>query len=188
MQKNLSKNESYRPAEDTFFLADYLENEKGASALDIGTGSGYLAKILSSNFSLVVATDVDFHSLRAQNEKFPNLICCNAADAIRIKFDLIVCNMPYLPSEKLSDRTIDGGKDGVEIPLKIIKSAKRCLDNNGKFLFLVSSLGNFQNLLEKTKDLGFDVQIIGTKKLFYEKLILVKGVKKDLNQQTCSPR
>ncbi len=174
MQKRFSS-EQYSPAEDTFFLADYIQKEKGQSALDIGTGSGYLARVLSTNFSLVVATDIDFTSLKSQKSKFPFIICCNAADALRHEFDLIVCNMPYLPSEQVSDKTIDGGKEGMEVPLRIIKSSKNCLRNGGKILFLTSTLANYQKLIEKTKKLGFNVNIVTRKKLFFEELLLVEA-------------
>ncbi len=177
MQNKLLESESYKPAEDTFFLADYIKNEKGNSALDIGTGSGYLAKVLSSNFSLVVGTDIDFESIKSQDSRSQNCICCNAADALHYEFDLIVCNMPYLPSETETDKTIDGGKEGVEIPLRIIESAKKCLKKEGKILFLTSSLANNKKLLEKTQMLGFDVSIISRKKLFFEELILVEATK-----------
>lgn len=177
MQKNLSKNEQYSPAEDTFFFADYLENQKGTSALDIGTGSGFLANVLSSNFSYVVATDIDLESLKSQKSKFPFTICCNAADALRHEFDLIVCNMPYLPSEQVSDKTIDGGIEGIEIPLRIIESTKNCLRHGGKILFLTSTLANYKKLIEKTKKLGFNVNIVARKKLFFEELLLVEARK-----------
>jgi len=176
LQSKLSKSETYSPAEDTFFLAEYLKNEKGKNALDIGTGSGYLIPILSKNFSFVVATDISFESLKSQKSKLSS-ICCNGADALQCKFDLIVCNLPYLPSEKISDQTIDGGLEGVEVPIKIIKSAKQCLKKDGKFLFLTSSLANYKRLVEKTKTLGFNVKILSRKKLFYEELILIEAKK-----------
>ena len=78
LQKILSSAEQYQPSEDTFFLADNLENEKGFSALDIGTGSGFLAKLLSKNFSFVVATDLSFSVLVNQTYKIQNIVCCNA--------------------------------------------------------------------------------------------------------------
>jgi len=80
-----------------------------------------------------------------------------------------------LPSEKISDITVDGGREGVKIPIEIIMSIKDCIKKDGKMLFLTSSLANYKKLLEKTKMLGFEVRIIATKKLFFEELILVEA-------------
>ena len=178
MQNKLLESELYPPSDDTFFLSKYLEKEKGNNALDIGTGSGYLARILLSNFSIVVATDINFNALNSQNPKLPNCICCENTDALRFHFDLIVCNMPYLPSKEISDQTVDGGKEGIEVPLKIIKSAHNVLEKNGKFLFLTSSLANYLKILDNTKKFGYDVCIVARKKFFFEELILVQAKKR----------
>ena len=175
MQNKLSI-EHYRPAEDTFFLEDNIKNEKGYSALDIGSGSGYLTQVLSKSFSFVVGTDVNFNVLKTQSYKTQNLVCCDGADALTKKFDLIVCNMPYLASAQILDVATDGGPEGIVIPLKIITSAKKCLKPGGKFLFLTSSLSNYPKLIEKTKQQGFKVQILTKKKLFFEELILVQAI------------
>ena len=175
LQNKFSNNEPYAPAEDTFFLEDNLVNEKGKYALDIGTGSGYLTRILSQNFLQVIATDIDFGSLINQNKKIKNRICCDAAEALNCKFDLIVCNMPYLQSNEISDRKVDGGKEGVEVPLKIIKSAVKCLNNSGKMLFVTSSLANYEKLIEESKKLGLNSKILAKKKLFFEELIIVES-------------
>lgn len=174
MQNKLST-ESYQPAEDTFFLEDHIKNERGNCALDIGSGSGYLTKVLSKSFSIVVGTDVNFDALKTQSNKTTNLVCCNASDALLMKFDLIVCNMPYLASEEILDIATDGGPEGVVIPMKIIVSAKNCLKPDGKFLFVTSSLSNYQKIVEKTKKLGLEVEILDKKKLFFEELILVQA-------------
>jgi release factor glutamine methyltransferase len=173
-----SQNSYYIPAEDSIFLADYLENQKGWSALDIGTGSGILAKVLSKNFELVVATDINIFALQKAGEIIHNCICCNAADAIHTDFDLIVCNLPYLPSEKLVDPTVDGLKEGVEIPSMIIKSASTRIGKNGKMLFLTSSLANYDALIELCESIGFDAKVVEKKKLFYEELLLVECIRK----------
>jgi len=64
LHKKLLEVEPYPPSEDTFFLADYIKNVNGKSALDVGTGSGYLANILATSFSFVVATDLSFNVLK----------------------------------------------------------------------------------------------------------------------------
>lgn len=176
MQNKFSNNEPYPPSEDTYFLEDNLVNEKGKYALDIGTGSGYLTRILSRNFLQVIGTDIDFYSLINQNKKAKNCICCDGAEALNCKFDLIVCNMPYLQSDEISDRKVDGGKEGVEVPLKIIKSAVKCLDDSGKMLFVTSSLSNYEKLIEESQKLGLDLKIIARKKLFFEELIIIKAI------------
>ena len=173
----MSESEPYPPSEDTFFLADYIKNEKGESALDIGTGSGYLAALLEKSFSLVVSTDLVFNVLKKHEYFTTNNVCCNGADAINQQFDLVICNMPYLNTDDVSDVRTDGGKDGLEIPIKLIDSAKSRIKLGGKFIYVTSSLSDFKNLISYTKLEGFDVSIIAKKKLFFEELILVKAVK-----------
>lgn len=164
------------PAEDTFFLADHIKNEKGQIALEIGTGSGYLAKILEENFDTVIATDIEFEVLKNQAGKL-NVVCCDGASSLNTKFDLVVCNLPYLPSNNISDRTIDGGPEGLVIPRKIIESARNCIESGGRMLYLTSSLADYQKLLSYTESLGFTVRVLAKKKLFFEELILVEAIK-----------
>lgn len=168
--------ETYTPSDDTFFLAEHIANERGQSALEIGTGSGYLAKILKKNFGMVVVTDIDFGSLKSQENKAENSICCDGADALDAKFDLVVCNLPYLPSDQIIDKAVDGGPEGLQVPLRIIESASTCIKPGGKMLFLTSSLANYQKLIEKTELFGFSVKILVKKKLFFEELVIVEAV------------
>ncbi len=173
----MSESEPYPPSEDTFFLADYIKNEKGESALDVGTGSGYLAALLEKSFSLVVATDLVFNVLKKHEYFTINNVCCNGADAINQQFDLVICNMPYLNTDDVSDVRTDGGKDGLEIPIKIIDSAKSRIKLGGKFVYVTSSLSDFKKLISYTELEGFNVNILAKKKLFFEELILVQAVK-----------
>lgn len=175
MQNRLT--DTYTPAEDTFFLAEHIAKERGHTALEIGTGSGYLVRILEKNFALVVATDVDFVALKSQKNTTQNSICCDGADALAVKFDLVVCNLPYLPSDQIIDNAVDGGHEGLVIPIRIIKSANTCLGPGGKMLFLTSSLANYQKLMEKTESLGFTVKVLAKKKLFFEELVIIEAVR-----------
>jgi len=169
------KNDEYPPSEDTFFIADNIENEKGESALDLGSGSGYLTKLLVENFSFVVGTDINYGVLKHQTYKTKNLVCCNGSDALKIKFDLIVCNLPYLATDEILDVATDGGAEGFEIPKKIFDSVINSIKENGKFIFVTSSLSNYQKLIDYTQKLGLKTRIIAKKKLFFEELILVES-------------
>ena len=174
LQKRLAESNTYQPAEDTFFLADHIEDEKGKTALDIGTGTGFLAKILSDSFDLVIGTDININSLKQQVAPIRNRICCNAADVFSKKFDLIICNLPYLATDEIIDIATDGGTEGFEIPSQIIKSALPCLNKSGKFIFVTSSLSNYQKLIDMVNSEGFRARILARKKLFFEELILVQ--------------
>ncbi|MFB5611873.1 MAG: HemK2/MTQ2 family protein methyltransferase [Nitrosarchaeum sp.] len=177
MQKKFLRDEEYPPSEDTFFVADYLEKEKGLAALDVGSGSGYLTKLLSKNFTFVVGTDINFVVLKNQTYSTKNLVCCNGSDALNLEFDLIVCNLPYLATDELLDAATDGGIDGFEIPKKIFDSIHKNIKIGGKFLFVTSSLSNYQKLMDYTQKLGLDTKILAKKKLFFEELILVEAIR-----------
>lgn len=178
MQEKSVKYNEYTPAEDTFFITDFVEKLKGKSALDVGSGSGYLTKLLTQNFVFVIGTDINFHVLKNQTYKTNNLICCNGADAIKYEFDLIICNLPYLDTDIILDVATDGGKEGFEIPKKIIDSVYGKLKFQGKFVYVTSSLSNYQKLIDYAQNLGLDTKIVAKKKLFFEELILIESVKK----------
>ena len=177
MQKKFSRNKEYSPSEDTFFIADYIEKEKGVYALDIGSGSGYLTKLLGENFTFVVGTDIDFDVLKNQTYPTKNLICCNGSDALHLEFDLIVCNLPYLATDEVLDIATDGGKEGFEIPKKIFDSLYKNVKIGGKFFFVTTSLSNYQKLIDYVQNLGLNPRIIAKKKLFFEELILVESIR-----------
>ena len=146
-------------------------------ALDVGSGSGYLTKSLLKNFSFVVGTDINYHVLKNQTYKTSNVICCNSSDALKIKFDLVVCNLPYLATDEIIDIATDGGKDGFEIPKNMFDSIVNNVKKNGKFIFITSSLSDYKRLIQYAECLGFTTKIIATKKLFFEELILVEAIK-----------
>ena len=171
------KNDEYPPSEDTFFIANNIENEKGDFALDIGSGSGYLTKLLCKNFSFVIGTDINSEVLQHQTSyKTKNLVCCNGSDALKIKFDFIVCNLPYLATDEIIDIATDGGTEGFEIPKKILDSVVDNLAEDGKFVFVTSTLSNYRKLIDYTEKLGLKTRIIAKKKLFFEELILVETI------------
>jgi len=177
LQNKYLRDEEYPPSEDTFFISDYIEKEKGLSALDVGSGSGYLTQLLTKNFTFVVGTDINFVVLKNQTYRTKNLICCNGSDALKLEFDLVVCNLPYLATDEILDATTDGGKDGFEVPKKIFDSIYKNIKKGGKLLFVTSSLSDYQKLMDYTQNLGLNSRILAKKKLFFEELILVESIR-----------
>ena len=169
--------EPYAPAEDTFFLDDHIKNERGTAALDVGSGSGYLTRVLAGSFSLAVGTDINYMAIRGQTYRTQNVICCNGADALNIQFDLVICNMPYLATDEILDVATDGGKGGLQVPIRIIESVIPRIKKGGKFLFVTSSLSDHTGLVDAVKSRGLDARIVSRKKLFFEELILIEARK-----------
>ena len=175
MPKKSNLYDEYPPSEDTFFIASNIENERGASALDVGSGSGYLTKLLSERYSFVVGTDINFSVLKNQTYPTRNVVCCNGSDALNFEFDLVVCNLPYLATDEILDIATDGGTEGFEIPKKIFDSVVNNIKRGGKFIFVTSSLSNYQRLIDYTQKLGLSPKIIAKKKMFFEELILIEA-------------
>ncbi|HVX02523.1 MAG TPA: HemK2/MTQ2 family protein methyltransferase [Nitrososphaera sp.] len=167
----------YTPAEDTLLLLECAGHYQGAWALEVGTGSGAVARSLLANFRNVVGTDIDLDSLKYCKEKGTKeilLVCCDAASALRVRFDLVVANPPYLPGDPQVDATVHGGPAGIETTLHFIESALPLLSEKGKLLIIMSSLADSQSLDKFVQEKKLKKRIIGQRTLFYERLYAVE--------------
>ena len=179
LSASLSQDE-YPPSEDTFFLADYVDRTpRGKTALDVGSGSGYITRLLCGAFETVVGTDINFEVLKSQNPAYrtDNLVCCSGSDAICTKFDLAVCNPPYLATDTIEHVATDGGPSGFPVPSLILKSVSKNIRQGGRFAFVSTTLSDYQRLIRYAKLAGFsDAHIVSRKKLFFEELLLIECV------------
>jgi len=164
----------YEPAEDTFLLCDYVEGLSGRAALDIGSGSGYVTRLLERSFEVVVGTDIDHCILKNQTYPARNRVCCNAADALRGEFDVIVSNPPYLDTEDISFPDTDGGPGGVAVPGRFLRSAAPLLAPGGAMGMVVSSLSRHTELARLAASLGLKADIAMRRRLFYEELYVLR--------------
>jgi release factor glutamine methyltransferase len=182
----------YVPSDDTFFLADCIRQYSGRWALEIGVGSGLLLRILEKNFAYVAGSDIDLEVLqhsKQQNRSSKALhVCCDAASAFgAVKFDLIVSNPPYLPDDdednknnnnkinrSIRDLTVHGGPKGIETTIHFINSAVPHLAQDGKMVFVTSSLANSSALDDVIQQKKVHRKVIKEKRLFYETLYIVE--------------
>lgn len=172
----------YEPREDSFLL---LRNIKAYvkpkhKVLDMGTGSGILAKEAAKYVKSVVAIDIEdkvIEKLKAEYKKNMKsnkikFIHSNLFSNIKSKekFNLIVFNPPYLPSKKIKDKQLDGGENGTEIIVKFLKQARKYLNKEGKILLLCSSLNkNIEKIFEKY---NYNYKKIDEQSFFFEKLFV----------------
>lgn len=170
--------EIYQPSDDSHlfanFLQKYFKSHKTDSYLDMGTGSGILAKTALKFIppKNILAADINPDAIKAlQSEKFQT-IQSDLFKNIPNKFDLITFNAPYLPLDlrepKSSRLATTGGKRGDEISIKFLKQAKQHLNPKGKIFLLISSLTPMDRL-EK-----FNPKMVAKKKVFAEDLIILE--------------
>lgn len=169
----------YEPLEDSYFFKDflikYLSKILIKSHLDVGTGSGILAKVSSKIIGKesVLATDINESAIENLKDiKGVKGIVSNLFENVNGKFDLITFNAPYLPLDKREPKdskiATTGGIKGDEISLKFLKEAKKHLTKSGRILLLISSLTPF-NKIEK-----YSPVIVARKKLFNEVLLILE--------------
>jgi len=168
--------EIYEPSDDSYFFAEflkrYLKKSKPQTYLDMGCGSGILAKTVSNFFKKenILCVDINPSAVSANRLLGFKAIKSNLFSKIhkKKKFDLITFNAPYLPEEEIepasSKLITTGGKLGDEISLKFLKQAKEHLTPDGKTLLLISSLTPMEKINK------FKPKLVAKKKIFFEEL------------------
>jgi release factor glutamine methyltransferase len=174
----------YRPSEDTYFMEDILTNYSGKIALEVGIGSGYLTRLLCTNFEFVVGTDIDINSIMyAKNNNlttFSNklLVCSDLSLPLKCKFDLIISNPPYLPTptvfDNLDDTAVYGGKKGIEFTIRLLRSIQRQLSERGKIVIMRSTLSDLKKMNDFIDKLFLNNKIIAKKNFFFESLEILE--------------
>lgn len=189
----------YLPNDDTTLMISVLEeeiiksNKHFDSAIELGSGNGFLSLEIYDNVNELISTDINpivIDYLLNVKEKYnlekQKIIYSNLFDSIdkNKKFDLIVFNPPYVPSEEILsedddeingyDLAVNGGEKGREIIDLFIEQLPRHLKDTGVCYLLVSSLNGVSEIIGKLSDLKLNSQIIDSKKLFFEELFVLK--------------
>ena len=183
--------EVYEPAEDTFLLADNLDVRDGERVLELGTGCGLFAVLAARAGARVVATDINPLVLACARK---NADAHGASDLIDFrlgnlfepvdgdKFDLVIFNPPYLPV--LDDEAIgnnidlawEAGPDGRAVIDPFLEGLPTHIVENGRALFVQSSLSNIAKTLLFLRTRDFKVDVV-SRKLPFEELFLIHAAK-----------
>ena len=170
----------YVPAEDSYLLADNLDIKEGQSVLEIGTGSGIVAMYASRLTDRITVTDINFDACLLAEKNFNDngienieILFGNMFEPVKDrKFDVILFNTPYLPTEddEVLDDTInyafDGGLNGRKVIDLFLNEVGNHLNDGGIVQLIQSSLSGNQETLEKLDELGFIAEIAASEHFF----------------------
>ncbi len=176
----------YEPAEDTFLLAENLKVKKTDKVLELGTGTGIIAIIISKIADIVVAVDINKYAVECARK---NSVINHANIDIRLgdlfdplkdeKFDTILFNTPYLPTnedERVNDEleaAWDGGVDGRVVINRFIEEVSEHLNPNGCVQLVQSSLSNVEETIGRLMEKGFQVSITASERFFFEEVVVI---------------
>ena len=166
----------YEPAEDSWLLASQVKKyAQGKKVLDMGTGSGIQALTAKeAGASSVLAVDINRKALAEVQKKGISTQYSNLFTKVPQKFDLIMCNPPYLPADaqedKESARATTGGKKGDEWILTFLTQAPKHLTKGGLMLLLLSSLTPRRKINALLKKQNLTKKVLIQQKLFMEQL------------------
>ena len=166
-----------RPDSETIIetVIKFSFKEKFENVLDLGTGSGCLITSIIAEFPLSfgVGVDISFNAIKVASRNSKNLnldnriqfIVSDWFNSIKGKFDLIVCNPPYIESSKISllpnevklydpHGAIDGGIDGLNSYRTIASEISQFINPNGKIIFEIGFSQEHQ-VINIMKQYGF---------------------------------
>lgn len=184
----------YEPQEDSLLLANSIRIPAHATVLDLGCGCG----IQGLNAALQGARKIVFSDINsaaaenAQKNAELNSAKINSNAVFRFfhsdlfatfskkeKFDCIIFNPPYVPSEANKKWVqTDGGKKGREVLCLFLEQFPAFLKPTGTVFFLQSTLNGISKTKSELKKRNFQFEIVGMEKLFFEELVVFKAWKK----------
>ncbi len=175
----------YPPGEDTHLLLRAARREVRTSdrVLEIGTGSGLVARELAPLAAAVTATDVNPHAVRAARSRGVEAVRTDLAAGVAGPFDLVLFNPPYLPTtpeDRIDDwleHALDGGPTGRKVIERFIEDVGRVLAPFGRILLVVSSLTGISEVRDLFTRQGFVSFAVAEERLEGETLYVLRAVR-----------
>jgi release factor glutamine methyltransferase len=172
----------YPIEEDTVLLleAALAEVRHDDRVLEVGTGSGYIAALLTGYAARVIALDINPHAVRAARAHGVEVVRSDLFAGIRGPFDLVLFNPPYLPTtpeERLDDwleYALDGGADGRQTIARFFAGIDPVLASGGRVLLLVSSLTGPEEVLRLADVKGLSGTVVIERRVEDETLLALR--------------
>jgi len=171
----------YQPEADTLLLlgAAQAEVRSGDRVLEIGTGSGRIAAALVQDCD-IVATDINPHAVFCARRQGIDVVRCDLFSGLRGRFDLILFNPPYLPTqseERIDDwleYALDGGVTGRDVINQFASAVGSVLAPDGRILLLVSELTGIAEVCGLFERSGYSCREVAQDTVEGEKLVVLR--------------
>ena len=155
---------------------DAETSSNNIQVLDLCTGSGCIAITIKKNTKTnVFASDISQKALKVASKNAKKIganvvfIKSDMFKKIKQKYDVIISNPPYIPSQDTKNLDVevkkydpklalDGGFDGLDFYRIIAEEGKKYLNKNGK-IFLEVGINEAENVNELFSKNGFDCYI-----------------------------
>lgn len=173
----------YQPAEDSHLLAETAREyaSEGDIALDVGTGSGYVATAVAERDAGVIASDLSPLACREAHQTGLPVVQANLVEPFRDGvFDLVTFNPPYLPTPPEQERddwmehALSGGADGRAVIVPFLKTVRRVLAPGGTALLLVSTLTDVDAVREAAAEGGLKARAVAEESHPFERLVVLE--------------
>ena len=186
---------TYEPAEDTellkHFLLDELKQLSIHSICEVGCGSGEIITTLKQAYPNLQAhaTDINPRAIQdTQQLAKEKRVEVNVKKGEFLKpffnqqFDCIFFNTPYLPVEdnenfqelSIEDKALYGGTLGCEVTNQFLDSLHSNIHKDSVIYILISTLTKPNLVEESIRENGFEFEVIGKQKHFFEELLVYK--------------
>lgn len=177
----------YQPAEDSRLLADVAVEriEPEELAVEIGTGSGYVAeRIADETGARVIGTDLNPMACQQARERGVETLRADLVAPFRTDaLDVVVFNPPYLPTDPDTEwddwmeAALSGGESGRAVIEPFLDAVGRPLAPDGSVLMLVSSLAGVDEIVEHADSAGFAAVALRDESFPFETLTVLKLVR-----------
>jgi len=173
----------YQPAEDSDLLARTARGAAtpGERALDVGTGSGYVAEMLAEAGVDIVASDLNPEACRQATERGVPAVRADLLDPFRDDaFDLVTFNPPYLPTDPdkewddWMEHALSGGEDGRRLVDPFLDEVARVVAPGGQVFLLISSLTGVGDVQRYAHEKGLAGEIVADEEHPYERLVVIR--------------